>query len=81
MSTGKVDNEYVDDLKAKLIQARQEIRELMEQIKQLQDKQVIKYSYLLLSLSPPPHYLTCTNCTIASDKAFFFFFFFFLTKT
>ena len=40
MSTGKVDNEYVNDLEAKLTQARQEIRDLMEQSKQLQDRQV-----------------------------------------
>ena len=40
MSTGKVDNEYVDDLKTKLLHARQEIRDLMEQNKHLQDKQV-----------------------------------------
>ena len=40
MSSGKVDNEYVNDLEAKLTQARQEIRELMEEMKQLQEKQV-----------------------------------------
>ena len=35
-----MDNEYVNDLEAKLTQARQEIRELMEEMKQLQEKQV-----------------------------------------
>ena len=40
LSTGKVDNEYVEDLKTKLIQTKQEVRDLMEQNKQLQDKQV-----------------------------------------
>ena len=37
-----MDNEYVNDLEAKLTQARQEIRELMEEMKQLQEKQVNK---------------------------------------